>query len=261
MHRSALLAPERDPAKSNKVGYKEIADYVRAAITSGELLPGSRVPSEKELMADFGVEQPTAWRALELLKNEGLVYAKRGSGTFVSDFTPVRRVSPNRLKSAVWGEGRSIWSEDEARPVAVGSVQVTRQAAPTSIAKVLDLSDEERAVWVRHRTYLVDGQPVQMAVSYYPANLADGTQITESDTGDGGVYARLAEIGYAPVSFREELRARMPTTEETELLSLHRGTPVIIVVRTAYTDDGTAVEVNEMTLDAGSYILEYRFTS
>jgi len=36
---------------------------------------------------------------------------------------------------------------------------------------------------------------------------------------------------------------------------------VILVVRTAYTGEGQAVEVNEMILDASSYILDYAFTS
>jgi GntR family transcriptional regulator len=37
------------------------------------------------------------------------------------------------------------------------------------------------------------------------------------------------------------------------------GTPVILICRTAYTAEGRPVEVNEMTLDASSYILEYDF--
>jgi GntR family transcriptional regulator len=241
-------------------GYKEIADHLRAAIASGEFAPGSRVPSENDLMAQFGVEQPTAWRALDLLKNEGLVYAKRGSGTFVREFNPVRRVSPNRLRAEVWGTGRSIWSEDESRQVSVGDVRVTKEEAPSRVAAVLGLGADSQ-VWVRRRRYLVDDHPVQTATSYYPASLVDGSPITEVDTGVGGAYARLADLGHVPVRFREELRARMPTSEEADLLELHRGTPVVALVRTAYTQADAAVEVNEMVLDASSYVLEYRFTS
>ncbi|MEK8141760.1 UTRA domain-containing protein [Streptomyces sp. M10(2022)] len=64
----------------------------------------------------------------------------------------------------------------------------------------------------RSRRYLLDGKPVLKAVSYLPAEIADGTPIAEVDTGPGGIYARLAELGHAP-KFREEIRVRMPSKE------------------------------------------------
>ncbi|GAA0358163.1 UTRA domain-containing protein [Streptomyces blastmyceticus] len=77
--------------------------------------------------------------------------------------------------------------------------------------------------------------------------------------GSGGVYARLAELGYKPVHFREEIRCRMPSGGEAEQLALSPGTPVILICRTAFAEGVKAVEVNEMTLDSASYVLEYEF--
>ncbi|MFC7618033.1 GntR family transcriptional regulator [Actinokineospora soli] len=48
------------------------------------------MPGENDLMTTYGVEQPTARRALDVLKNEGLLQARRGAGTFVRDFRPLR---------------------------------------------------------------------------------------------------------------------------------------------------------------------------
>src|SRR2546426_1099933 len=191
------------------MGYREIADALRQRIESGELPPGSRVPGENELMARYQVEQPTARRALEVLKNEGLVAAKRGSGTYVREFRPIRRVSPDRLKAEVWGTGRSIWSSDlNTRPMVEG-VEVTSDSPPPLIAHVLEL-DEGVQVVVRRRRFTVEGRAVQLATSYYPAHLAGGSDIAKVNTGPGGSYARLKELGYEPVRFREELRTRMP---------------------------------------------------
>lgn len=81
----------------------------------------------------------------------------------------------------------------------------------------------------------------------------------KEDTGPGGTYARLAELGHEPVHFREEIRSRMPSKDEAAELRVSAGTPVILVCRTAYAAEGHAVEVNEMTLDAASYVLEYDF--
>lgn len=81
----------------------------------------------------------------------------------------------------------------------------------------------------------------------------------EEDTGPGGVYARLAELRHGPARFREEIRSRMPSADEARLLGLGAGTPVVLVCRTAFTADGSPVEVNEMVLDAAAYVLEYDF--
>jgi GntR family transcriptional regulator len=251
---------DRSASRGN-AGYRAIADALREEIDKGGLPPGSKVPSENELMSTYGVEQPTARRALEVLKNEGLIVARRGAGTFVREFRLYRRRSPARLAESGWGAGGSIWTSDDAeRHTSVDSIEITTADAPDHVAAVLELADGAKAL-VRRRRYLVDDTPVQFATSYYPEPLVRGTRVAEANTGTGGVYARLAELGHRPVNFREELRARMPRDSETKLLELAQGTPVIMVVRTAFTAEGQAVEVNEMVLDSSSYILEYDFTS
>ena len=59
-------------------------------------------------------------------------------------------------------------------------------------------------------TLFLDDKPVLLATSYLPASVVAGSAITREDTGPGGTYARLAELGYKPVHFREEIRSRMP---------------------------------------------------
>ena len=59
-----------------------------------------------------------------------------------------------------------------------------------------------------------------------------------ADTGPGGTYARLGDLGHAPARFREDLRARMPAPEETERLELAAGTPVVDIIRVAADADG-----------------------
>lgn len=112
---------------------------------------------------------------------------------------------------------------------------------------------------MRRRRFVLDDKPVLLATSYLPTSMVAGSAITQADTGPGGTYARLAELGYKPVHFREEIRSRMPTKLEAEQLSISAGTPVILICRTAFADEGRPVEINEMTLDSASYILEYDF--
>ncbi|MGX5182583.1 GntR family transcriptional regulator [Streptomyces avermitilis] len=185
--------------------------------------------------------------------------SRKGVGVFVRSFRPLRRRGIQRLSQEQWGNGKSIWSADvENRALVVDQVTVSEESAPDHVGVVLDLSDDD-TVCVRRRRFVLDGKPVLLATSYLPMPLVMGSAITEENTGPGGTYARLAELGYKPVHFREEIRSRMPTKREAGQLSISAGTPVILVCRTAFADEGRPVEINEMTLDAASYILEYDF--
>jgi GntR family transcriptional regulator len=239
--------------------YQRIADELREAIQAGEYGPGQRLPGENDLMATYEVARMTARQALGVLQNEGLVESRKGAGVFVRDFKPLRRRGIQRLSRDQWGAGRSIWSADiENRNLVVDQLQVSESPAPERISQVFDMP-ADAAVCVRSRRFVLDDKPVLLATSYLPADLVAGSAITQEDTGPGGTYARLAELGHKPVHFREEIRCRMPSQEEAHRLRLTMGTPVIMICRTAFADEGRPVEVNEMILDSAAYVLEYDF--
>ncbi|MCX5194941.1 GntR family transcriptional regulator [Streptomyces sp. NBC_00249] len=239
--------------------YQRIADALRTAIQSGEYGPGDRLPGENDLMATYDVARMTARQALGVLQNEGLVEARKGAGVFVRAFRPLRRRGLQRLAQEQWGSGRSIWSADtEDRELVVDQIEVREEEANNRVAGALGVAPGT-PVWVRGRRFVLDGKPVLFATSHLPSDVVADSAITQHDSGPGGTYARLAELGHKPVHFREEIRSRMPSAVEAERLSLSMGTPVIQIVRTAFAEDGRAVEVNEMTLDSASYVLEYDF--
>ncbi|WP_411083222.1 GntR family transcriptional regulator [Streptomyces sp. cmx-18-6] len=240
--------------------YQRIANALKAEIQSGAWGAGSRLPGENDLMAQYGVARMTVRQALSVLQSEGLTEARKGVGVFVRAFQPLRRRGIQRLASEQWGSGRSVWEADlEGRDLVVDQLEVREGAAPEGVARVLGLGGEGRA-WIRSRRFVLDGKPVLLSTSYLPTSLVGGSAITQPDTGPGGVYARLAELGRRPVRFREEIRSRMPLPEEASKLSLPAGTPVILVCRTAFAEeDRRPVEVNEMVLDAAAYVLEYDF--
>ncbi len=74
-------------SESRKVpAYAVIADRLRTRILSGELRPGERLPSEADLMAQFGFSRSTIREATRILASENLVVTTRGTtgGTFVA---------------------------------------------------------------------------------------------------------------------------------------------------------------------------------
>jgi GntR family transcriptional regulator len=252
------LPTEPQPARPR---YQQIADELRHAIETGEFLPGAKIPGENAIMQQYDVARNTARQALAVLRDEGLTEARKGSGIYVRAFRPIRRNAVSRLSERQWGSGKSIWAADiENRPLETVDVEVAEVDPPEHVAAALELQSGARVVR-RSRTFVVDGEPVNRAISYLPADLVAGSRIAEVDTGPGGTYARLAELGHKPTRFREEIRVRMPVPSEVEALQLPPATPVILVARTAADADGRVIEVNEMTMNSSRYILEYDFTS
>lgn len=241
----------------SKRGYKEIADELRARIERGQYGPGEPIPSESEVMDEFSAGRETVTKALRLLRDQGLTVGGQGKPAVVRDFKPIRRFANERLSRDVWGAGSSMWSVDvrNTKPKVAG-LEIDTLEASARVAEALGIS-RGQAVVRRRRHYVLDGRPVLMSDTYVPLDLAEGTPIMDADTGDGGVYARLADVGHGPVRFKEEVRVRMPNSRELAIMKLGPGTPVACIVRTAYEEGGRAVEINEMTLDGSSYILDY----
>jgi GntR family transcriptional regulator len=239
--------------------YWLIAAGLREAIESGEYPAGARLPGENEVMRQHGVARGTARQALAQLVNWGLAEARKGSGVYVRDFRPIVREGIRRLGRSTWPSGASVWSsETEGRDLAVDQVEVSEASTPGHISALLDLPPDARAI-LRSRRYVLDGKPVLLARSWLPAAIAAGTPITQHDTGPGGIYARLAEIGHAPARFREDIRARMPLPDEAARLQVAAGTPVVEICRVAIDTAGIPVEVNEMTADSSAYVFRYEF--
>ena len=70
----------------SKPRYQQLKDFIIEQISSGELQPTDRVPSENELVESKQVSRMTANRALRELTDEGYVERVAGRGTFVSDY-------------------------------------------------------------------------------------------------------------------------------------------------------------------------------
>lgn len=97
-----------DP-RSDRAVCKQIADVLRAAIRSGELGPGARLPSEHELVERDGVARGTARQAIVLLRSEGLIESVHGVGSFVREHEPAVVLRSDRPDGS-WQIGR--WPDD-----------------------------------------------------------------------------------------------------------------------------------------------------
>jgi GntR family transcriptional regulator len=245
--------------RSDRAAYQQIADRLRADIQSGELEPGSQVPSERALMERYAAARGTVRQSLAVLRTEGLIEVHHGKGAFVRSRPPIRRVAHDRFARRHRDAGRAAFLvelEGEGMKPEVEVEFVGSGEAPSEIAEHLGVEAGER-VLVRRRRYLADGDPVELATSYLPWKIAEGTAIAEQDTGPGGIYARLEELGHELVEFTEEVSARMPHPDEARDLGLPVGVPILRVLRRAVDVSGNVVEVCDTIKAADRFVLAY----
>lgn len=247
-------------SKSDRPVFKQIADDLRGQIQSGELGEGQQLPSETELMATHGAARGTVRQAIMVLKGEGLVLTEHGRGAFVRLRPPLHRLAYDRFSRSNRAAGRAAFLADaEASGYSAGvdSLSVRREKASAEVARRLGLRAGTSVV-VRERRYLADDQPVELATSYIPGSIARGTAIEDADTGPGGIYARMEEMGFTLDHFEEEITGRMPTPEESRSLDMSGGIPVFELLRLAQATDGTLVELCQTVMAADRFVLTYR---
>lgn len=248
-----------DPAQGKKPRYEQIADELRARIDSGVYSESRKLPSERELAEEFDTARNTVRDAIQVLRAEDLVESRGGSGVYLRSFRRIKRDAVARFSRDQWGAGRAIWDKDLGNRDRSEEVTVKKAVPPTAIAGTLGVTGKQ--AWMRSRVFQSEGRKIQQATSWYPADLVEGTAITEQDTGPGGSYARLDEVGHGPARFREEIKIRLPLSAEAKTLGITMTTPVVFIMRTAFDADDRPVEVNEMMLDSDSYTLIYTFPS
>ena len=238
-----------------------VADEIRNLIESGEYEPGSQLPTLDELAAQYGHSLAVIRKALDLLRQQGLVVTVQGKGSFVRERPNARRHGIDRYSRSAWKGGTSILTA-EAAAQGHKAHQVIRELAEVPAPAVVSEKfgiPPKAPVWVRRRTTLIDDRPNQLADSYYELEVVAGTLIREENTGPGGGFARLEEAGYSLDRITEEWAVRMPTGPETVALKLPAGTPVVDLVRTTYDKSGRAVEVMLATLAGDMVSFAYDF--
>ncbi len=96
---------------------KRIADYIveqiENSIKRGELLPNSKLPSERELARIFEVSRSSVREALNILQAKGLIVSTQGEGTFVRPFTD--HILDVDLKTFIKDDPALIWDLVEIR--------------------------------------------------------------------------------------------------------------------------------------------------
>lgn len=245
-----VVYPSGMPAEEKPLTARDIADKVLEDIASGTLEPGQRLGSTEELATRFRVSNKTVYRAVGLLKTSGELMGQQGRGVYVRDVDPLEW----RLHQFERGDRRDDhipgWDDWKAAAAELGREpsqdipRVSVEPAPPNVAAWLGVEAGTHVV-ARRRVRRVDGEPFQLADSWFTTSIALDTDLMKEEdvSRPGGI---LAYIGRPQVRVRDELRSWPALTPaEAERLEMKNGAgkPVIRHARIGYGDDGQPVRV------------------
>jgi len=205
--------------------YQKLKDHVLGDIRSGRLRPHDRVPSETELVHEFGVSRMTANRALRELASDGYVVRQAGVGTFVADI---------HARSQIL-QVRNIADEIVER----GHVHSARVVARDRIAPTADVS---RRLGIPPTTpalhtlivHQENGRPIQVEDRYVVSDAApEYLQQDFSRTTPNEYLSRVAPLQ----TVEHVISARMPDDRVCALLEMEAGEPTLVIDRLTWSED------------------------
>ena len=220
--------------------YAQVVAEIKKRIERGIYPPGSLLPSEHQLVGEFGVSRPTIVKALSALRQDGWIDTQQGKGSFV-------RGRPALADAERTRPGHNIMELPEAE-LSGQLVQAGVKLAPLHVAALLGLEAGARA-FVRQRLLTDEGEPVELASVWLPLELAAGTDLASPDLLGESIRHHLQARKKIRLDHAvEQITARHPGGEEAELLGLSSDSPVLSVIVTAYDATGQAIQVSDLVL-------------
>lgn len=133
------------------------------------------------------------------------------------------------------------WGKEAATRGRTGTQKILfagQVAPPAEVASQLDLQDGQPVI-LRRRLILLDDTPVEIASSYWPLSVAEGTALAAPGKVKGGAPTLLANLGYEPTSVAESVRARPATPDELEALAMTDASEWVLTLRRTIQDSRT----------------------
>jgi GntR family transcriptional regulator len=210
-----------------RIRYSEIADALRSRV--GSAAPGTVLPSESDLSIEFQVSRVTVRRALEIIRDEGLISARQGFGWFVP-VEPVRQHLSwlGTIEDQLEGSGRNSTRRIE---------EFAFTSPPAHVAAILSGTDEVLRV---KRVNLADGEPFAIVTVWCPGHL--GRTLSRADVESRPFYELL---GIELRGATQTIGADSAEASEAALLNVPLGSPLLRCLRVTTDIDGRPVLVSE----------------
>jgi GntR family transcriptional regulator len=231
--------------------FAALAAELRERIALGDFARSGGLESEAELGRRYDVSRVTVRRALELLRDEGLITARRGSGWYV-------------VSGASFGQTLALGSFQHARSaVADAGVALTRKItgyeyrpAPADVAELLEVPPGSEGLRVRAVRY-AGRNPLDVVTEWVPLRFA--TPVSRADAEHPGVWETLRRQGNLIDVVRQSIAATAASDSVAPLLETTAGTPLLLIRRVAVLPDGQPLALSEHRYLGHRFRLEVEF--
>jgi GntR family transcriptional regulator len=223
--------------------HTQIQSFLREKILSENLASDAPVPSERELAEELKVSRMTVRQALTVLREEGLIYQKRGKGTFVSS-----------LKMDIHTRNLDGFSDEmKRRGMRPKSrlLKLARAAGSTEVVKKLQL-EAGSEIFCLERLRLADEMPMSLETTYLPVKLFP--KLDKYDFEKQSLYQILEKkYGFKMYSAAEDLEAAVSDAATSALLEVKKNSPLLIVYRTVFVEGNLPIEYTKSVYRADRY--------
>lgn len=223
--------------------YFQVSSRLEAAIRSGEIPPGSRLENEIAIAERLGLSRPTIRRAIQELVDKGLLVRRRGVGTQVVQGQVTRQVELTSLYEDL---------QNARQEPATRVLDLEVRPATDEVAQALGIAVGADILYLR-RLRFTGTTPVAILENTLPVDFAD---ITPAQLETRGLYQILRGRGVAISVAKQKIGARRTHGDESELLDIDRGGPVLTMQRIAFDNSGRAVEVGHHCYRPDMYSFE-----
>lgn len=218
--------------------YMQLKVVLRRAYETKILSSDDALPSERELALDFGISRITVRKALQGLKEEGLLRRRQGSGTFIQSRVEKNFANLSSFSEDMLARGRqpsSSWLRKSTVSVSPIDAYAMGLSPGTSVYRL-------------ERLRYADGEPMAIETATLPTFCLPGTDVIQSS-----LYAALAEHGHRPSRALQKLRAVLFTAEQAKILQVKEGDAGLLIERRGFLNDGRLVEFTQSFYRGDSY--------
>ena len=215
--------------------YHQLKLVLQRDIVQGIYKPGGRLPSEPELIRQYGVSRITVRQALDELEAEGRVVRRHGKGTYVAE----PRIEQELLRLTDFVEDMQQAGQNPSSRVLAFVHEPTRPA----IAKALNIVSGTEVVRV-DRLRLAEERPIAYDTTWLPLRFGD--LLSGMDLGQETIY-HILETRYAiPVlSGAFYITATEATAQQAAHLEVAPGSALLVIRRISYTTGDEPIYVQE----------------
>ncbi len=237
--------PNRIAPFSSSPKYHQLSSIIEQQIQAGFFAPHDAIPGERELEEKYNVSRSTVRQAIQVLTRKGVLYREHGKGTYVA---------PPKLNHSL-SKLTSFTADMRQRGFKAGQriLEILRVEAPTRMAEAFQLPPDAPLVLRIDRVRTADNNPMGIHTTHLV--LPEHQSISVSELEDTGSLYELLETRFNLIVAEadETLEATAADSEESRLLGVPEGSPLLLIERTTWSIRQEPIEYCRMLYRADKY--------